>query len=196
MFSMLRDKSRDEMAKNLAACGIRAETAERGRAEEQFRSWALTPGLGSKGIINILDGGLIKWINVVKTKHRDRHSGPRYRTVLGIPDESIPLSHKKLKITTVRKKSFPLFGKIVDVYWESKGDLQPLVKVFSDDIDIDKLVTDLGNMSIYTHPNKFRGWTLDLGKIFLPTEPCWAAFQKIADYLLSFPLEGREGPNS
>ena len=64
------------------------------------------------------------------------NSGPRYRAILGIPDDSVPINHKQLKITTVRKKAFPLLGTVIDVYWEGKGDLQPLVKVFSDDVDI------------------------------------------------------------
>ncbi|PKB67867.1 MAG: hypothetical protein BZY82_01960 [SAR202 cluster bacterium Io17-Chloro-G3] len=81
------------------------------------------------------------------------------------------------------------------MYWVSKNDLNPLVKVFSDDNDIDNLVADIGNISVYSHPNKFQGCTLDLGfntdSLFLPTEPQWATFQKIAKYLLTFPIAGR-----
>ena len=193
------DRARAKMAGNLAVCNINAEIAERGRSEEKFRSGAIQfLGLGSKGLIDILDDGPIKWINIVKTKHRDKNSGPRYRVVLGIPDSSIPLDHKQLKIRTIRKKSFPLFGKVIDVYWVSKNDLNPLVKVFSDDNDIDNLVAGIGNISVYSHPNKFQGWTLDLGfntdSLFLPTEPRWATFQKIAKYLLTFPIAGRAQP--
>jgi hypothetical protein len=107
------DKARAKMIENLAVCNIKAEIAERGRDEEKFRSVAIPfPGLGSKGLIDVLDDGLIKWINVVKTKHRDKNSGPRYRVVLGIPDASIPFAHKRLKIRTVRKK-------IISIIWES-----------------------------------------------------------------------------
>ena len=188
MREMLRDKSRDEMAENLNASGVKAEMADRGRPEEGIRSGStlLRPfGQQSLGLIDILDDGPIRWINVVRIKRRDKNSGPRYRAVLGIPDDSIPMNHKQLKIKTVRKKAFPVFGQVTDVYWESKGNLQPLVKVFSDDVDIDNVVTDLGNMSVYTHPNKFQGWTLELGRMFVPTESRWATFQKIANYLLS-----------
>ena len=190
MREMFRDKSRDEMAENLNSSGVKAEMADRGRSEEGIRSGSilLRPfGQQSLGLIDILDGGLIRWINVVRMKRRDKNSGPRYRAVLGIPDESIPMNHKQLRMRTVRKKSSPVFGQVTDVYWESKGNLQPLVKVFSDDVDIDNVVTDLGNMSVYTHPNKFQGWTLELGRMFVPTESRWAAFQKIANYLLSPP---------
>jgi hypothetical protein len=188
MREMFRDKSRDDMAESLNSSGVEAEMAGRGRSEEGIRSGSilLRPfGQQSLGLIDILDGGLILWINVVRVKRRDRHSGPRYRAVLGIPDENIPMNHKQLRIKTVRKKSFPVFGQVTDVYWEGKGNLQPLVKVFSDDVDIDNVVTDLGNMSVYTHPNKFQGWTLELGRMFVPTESRWATFQKIANYLLS-----------
>ena len=189
MREMFRDKSRDEMAENLNSSGVKAEMPDRGRPEEGIRSGSillrLLIGQQSLGLIDILDGGLIMWINVVRVKRRDRHSGPRYRAVLGIPDENIPMNHKQLRIKTVRKKSFPVFGQVTDVYWEGKGNLQPLVKVFSDDLDIDNVVTDLGNMSVYTHPNKFQGWTLELDRMFVPTESRWATFQKIANYLLS-----------
>ena len=188
MREMFRDKSRDEMAENLNSSGVKAEMADRGRAEEGIRSGStlLRPfGQQSLGLIDILDGGPIRWVNVVRITRGDSNSGPRYRAVLGIPDESIPMNHKQLKIKTIRKKSFPVFGKVTDVYWEGNGNLQTLVKVFSDDVDIDNAVADLGNMTVYTHPNKFQGWTLELGKMFVPTESRWAAFQKIANYLLS-----------
>ena len=81
------------------------------------------------------------------------------------------------------------------MHWVSKNDLNPLVKVFSDDNGIDNLVADISNISVYTHPNKFQGWTLDLrfngDSLFLPTEPRWAVFQKIAEYLVTFPIAGR-----
>ena len=194
MREMLRDKSRDEMAENLTSSGVKAEMADRGKSEEGIRSGSILLrlfGYQSLGLIDILDGGLITWINVVRIKRQDRHGPAKYRAVLGIPDESIPMNHKQLKMKTVRKKSFPVFGKITDVYWEGKGNLQPLVKVFSDDVDIDNAVADLGNMTVYTHPNKFKGWTLELdsswhgGRMFVPTESRWATFQKIANYLLS-----------
>ena len=188
MREMLRDKSRDEMAESLNSSGVKAEMADRGKSEEGIRSGSVLLrlfGYQSLGLIDILDDGPIRWVNVVRIKRRDKNSGPRYRAVLGIPDESIPMNHKQLKIKTVRKKSFPVFGKVTDVYWEGKGNLQTLVKVFSDDVDIDNVVTDLGNMSVYTHPNKFQGWTLELGRMFVPTESRWATFQKIANYLLS-----------
>jgi len=190
MREMLRDKSRDEMVENLNSSGVKAEMADRGKSEEGIRSGSILLrlfGYQSLGLIDILDGGLITWINVVRKKRRDRHSGPKYRAVLGIPDESIPMNHKQLRIKTVREKSFPVFGQVTDVYWEGKDDLQPLVKIFSDDVEIDNVVTDLGNMSVYTHPNKFQGWTLELDRMFVPTESRWAAFQKIANYLLSSP---------
>ena len=190
MREMFRDKSRDEMAENLNSSGVKAEMADRGRPEEGIKSvsiWLRPFRPRSLGLIDILEDGPIRWINVVRIKRRDKNSGPRYRAVLGIPDDSIPMNHKQLKMKTVRKKAFPVFGQVTDVYWEGKGNLQPLVKVFSDDLDIDNVVTDLGNMSVYTHPNKFQGWTLELGRMFVPTESRWATFQKIANYLLSSP---------
>ena len=42
---------------------------------------------------------------------------PRWWIILCVPDE-IPISnHQAVKIKTIRKKTFPLFGEIVDVTW-------------------------------------------------------------------------------
>ena len=96
---------------------------------------------------------------------------------------------------TVRKKSFPLFGKVIGVHWEvTKGNLQQLASLFSDDPEIDQLVERSGDMSIYTHPNQFQGWTIEISKLFSPqptvvTIDRWKAIKKIANYLLSSPRD-------
>jgi hypothetical protein len=195
MNGMFRDKYGDEVFEGLNASGVKAELVDRGRFEEEIRSGPkslkLLIGRGSLGLIDILDGGPIRWVNVVRLKRRDKNSGPKYRLVFGIPDVNIPMDHVQFKIKTVRKKAFPVLGNVIDVYWEAKGDIQSLVKMFSDDVDIDKAVTEMGDMSVYTHPNKFQGWTLEVGGglmmgRFIPTRSRWTVFQKIADHLLSF----------
>lgn len=185
VFENLRDDARDDVASGLQLLGLKAEMAERRRPEESMRGASFF-GRGSLGIIDVSDD-LIKWINVVRTKRQDRNGPPRYRIVFGVPDNTIPANHTQLRMRTVRKKSFPLFGQVTDVYWEGTATIKPLVKVFSDDEDIDKLVSDVGDMTIYTHPNKFQGWTVEVASRFIPTERQWATLQKIANYLLSSP---------
>ena len=195
MREALRDKSRDTMAASLEAAGIQAEMVGRdlGRPEEKIR----TPKLLAKsslGLIDIRTDSPISWINVVRTKSRDQNGPARYRVVFGVPDQSIPMNHKQLKLKTVRKKTFPLFGRVIGVSWRGEADTLGLVGTLSKDEQIDRAVANLGDVTIFTHPNQFQGWTIEINKIFSPHPPVvtidrWEALNKIANYLLSSPRD-------
>jgi len=112
MKGLLRDKSRDELAYALNSVGVKTEMAERGRAEEKVEdSWHRR----SLGVIDILEGS-IRWVNILK-RDAGQHNPPKWWVVLGIPDERPVSTRQQTKIKTVRKKTFPLFG---------KGDLERL----------------------------------------------------------------------
>ena len=129
MKEQLRDKSRDELAYALNSLGVKAEMAERGRFEEKVEdSWYQR----SLGVIDILEGS-IRWMNVLK-KDRNRKSPPRWWIVLGIPDDRPVSTRQETKIKTVRKKSFPLFGKVVDVIWKGYDGGTDIVNTLSKDI--------------------------------------------------------------
>ncbi|MQF69598.1 hypothetical protein FIM12_04625 [SAR202 cluster bacterium AD-804-J14_MRT_500m] len=194
MQEALRDKSRDKIAASLEAAGIQAEMVDRDleRPEEKIRTTQLF-GKSSLGLIDIRTDSPISWINVVRTKRRDKHGPARYRVVFGIPDQNIPMNHNQLKLKTVRKKMFPLFGKVTDVSWRSKAPTLLLAKTLSEDEQIDRAVVDLGDVTIFTHPNQFQGWTIEINKIFSPHPPVvtidrWKALEKTANHLLSSPV--------
>ncbi|MDP6102438.1 MAG: hypothetical protein QF579_03925 [Dehalococcoidia bacterium] len=183
------------MAASLEAAGIQAEMVDRDlrRPEEKIRTFQLF-GKSSLGLIDIRTNSPISWINVVRTKRADKNGPARYRVVFGIPDQSIPINHKQLKLKTVRKKKFPLFGKVIDVFWRGEAHTLPLAKTLSEDEEIDRAVADLGDATIFTHPNQFQGWTIEINKIFSPHLPVvtidrWEALKKIANYLLSSPRD-------
>ena len=194
MREALRDKSRDTMAASLEAAGIQVEIVDRElrRPEEKLRTSHLLGKHSSLGLIDIRTDSPISWINVVRTKRQDKHGPARYRVVFGIPDQSIPMNHKQLKLKTFRKKTFPLFGKVTEVSWRGEANTSLLAKTLSEDGEIDRVVTDLGDMWIFTHPNEFQGWTIETNKLFSPhpsvvTIDRWEALNKIANYLLSSP---------
>ena len=196
MRETLRDKSRDTMAASLEAAGIQVEIVDRElrRPEEKLRTAHLLGKHSSLGLIDILTDTPISWINVVRTKRADKHGPARYRVVFGMPDQNIPMDHKQLKLKTVRKKTFPLFGKVIDVSWRGEAHTLPLAKTLSEDEEIDRAVADLGDVTIFTHPNKFQGWTIEISKLFSPqptvvTIDRWKAIKKIANYLLSSPRD-------
>ena len=113
MKDQLRDKARDGLTYALNSVGVKAEMAERGRAEEKVEnSWHQR----SQGVIDILEGS-IRWINILK-KDGSNNSPPRWWVVLGIPDERPVSIRQQTKIKTVWKRTFPLFGKVIDVIWK------------------------------------------------------------------------------
>jgi hypothetical protein len=177
-----RDKTRDALVHDLAALGIKAKMGERGREEERIRSGFKLLLQRSLGVIDIEDGP-VKWINVVRLKSRDKNAPPVHRVVFGIPNNNLPEKHHSLKLSTVRKKSFPLFGKVVDVDWKGDSDLLPLITEFSNDVTVDQVVKELGNLQVRTHPGRFRGFTVEVDRKFRPTLEHWEAIHKIAEYL-------------
>ncbi|MQF98200.1 MAG: hypothetical protein FI729_01530 [SAR202 cluster bacterium] len=182
----LRDKSRDDMVQYLNATGVKATMSERGRVEENIRSGRFHRSLG---LIDI-EEDVINWINVVRIKSRDKNGPSRYRTVFAIPDATVPLEHEALKVATVRKKSFPIFGKVVGIHWQAEEKLNPLVELFAKDEEIEALVKEVGDVQIHTHPGIFQGWTIEIltvGSVFEPHEVHWNVIHKIADYLISSP---------
>ena len=194
MREAFRDKSRDTMAASLETAGIQADMIDRDlrRPEEKIRTFKLF-GKTSLGLIDIRTDGPISWVNVVRTKRADKHGPARYRVVFGIPDQSIPMNHKQLKLKTVRKKTFPLFGRVIDVSWRGEADTLGLVGTLSKDEEIDRAVANLGDVTIFTHPNQFQGWTIEINKIFSPHPPVvtidrWKALEKTANHLLSSPV--------
>lgn len=180
MRETLRDKSRDKLAQSLNSLGIRAELAERGRAEEKVEnSWYQR----SLGVIDVRDG-LVRWINILK-KDGSKNSPPLWWVILGIPDERSLSKHQAVDIKTIRKRAFPLFGKVVDVTWRGKDHHTGLAQVLSDDEAVKALAKRLGNLVIHSYAKEFQGWTLTVDKRFEPTGQDWNTIQRIAKHILS-----------
>jgi hypothetical protein len=90
-------------------------------------------------------------------------------------------------IKTIRKKSFPLFGKVVDVVWEGDDYHTGLAEVLSNDGTVKDLAKKIGNLVVRNYAKEFEGWTLEVDRRFGPTNQDWATIQKIAGYVLSSP---------
>ena len=178
----LRDKYRDDLAYALNSAGVKAEMAERGRAEEKTEnSWYQR----SLGVIDI-SGGPIKWINILK-KDGSKNSPPKWWVVLGIPDDKLVSARQETKIKTVRRKNFPLFGKVVDVVWKGSEGGTGLVNKLSADVPTKTLAKGIGNLEIKSQTNGFQGWTFTVDRRFNPTNKDWETIEIIADYILSSP---------
>jgi len=91
-------------------------------------------------------------------------------------------------IKTIRKKTFPLFGKVVDVTWKGNDHGTGLVEVLSNDVTVKDLAKNIGNLGVHSYAKEFQGWTLQVDRRFRPTNQDWATIQKIANYI---PLSAR-----
>jgi len=180
MKEIFRDKSRDRLVQNLKSLGIRADLAERGRVEEKVEnSWYQR----SLGIIDIPEG-LVRWINILK-KDGSGRSPPQWWVILGIPDERPLSNHKAVDIRTIRKKTFPLFGKVFDVTWKGNDHHTGLVQILSNDEAIKNLAKRIGNLTVHSYAKEFQGWTMQVDRRFKPTSQDWDTIQKIANHIVS-----------
>ena len=178
----LRDKTRDELTRALNALGIEAAMAERGRAEEGVNN---TWYQRSLGVIDLPDGP-VRWINVLK-KDGSRYNAPQWWYVLFIPDErSIP-SELPVEIKTVRRKTFPLFGRVVDVTWTGEDQGTGLANTLTVEPAAKDLTKRAGDMEVRSYTELSQGWTLQLSRRFAPRRRDWDAVVRIADHLLASP---------
>jgi hypothetical protein len=188
MKESFRDKTRDALATNLNAIGVRAEMIERGAIAEKIEdSWYKR----SLGIINIPEGP-IRWINILKRDRSQHNPRPRWWVVLGIPDYSPPIPRhgnkiEKIKIKAVREKTFPLFGKVVEVKWNGNDGGTGLLDVLNRDEAVKTLSLHLGNLGVKRHIKGFQGWTLTVDRKITPTNKDWKTIVQISDYLRSHP---------
>lgn len=176
----LRDKTRDNLNQDLNFIGVPADLAERGHVRESVEnSWYQR----SLGVINVEESS-IPWINILK-QDGGKNNPPRWWMVFGIPDDRSSEIHPHTKIKTIRKKSFPLFGKIKDVTWKGEDDGLGLINELSMDLEIKTLAMKVGNLEIKRQTGAFQGWTLVLDRKFHPSNEDWNTIEKIADYVLS-----------
>ena len=183
MKKVLRDKSRDDLADSISSLGVQASLAQRGLNEEKFQKfWIFKRSLG---IIDIADGP-IRWINYLK-KDQSQHSPPKWWVVFGIPDERPISATRKIKMKTIRKKTFPLFGKVTDVTWRGNDQGTGLLSVLSDDENVDRLSVEFGDLRIQSYSeDSLVGWTVTVGKrIRKLTNEQWNGFIKMSDHLLA-----------
>ena len=182
MKERFRDKTRDELTASLNALGVQAEMSRREVVQEKAEnSWYQR----SLGVIDVFEEP-IRWINILK-KDRSDKSPPAWWVVFGIPDDRPISSRHTVKIKTVRKKTFPLFGRVVDVTWKGSDGFTGLVKTLSNDEPIKMLAKRVGNLEIKSHVRPFQGWTLTTYRRIQPTREDWESIKKLADYMLESP---------
>ncbi len=177
-----RDKTRDELTLALNQLGIEAKMAERERPEEKIQDRWMNRSLG---IIDLPEGP-VRWINCLK-QDGSQYSPPQWWTVFGIPDERTFSAQRAVKLKTERKKSFPLFGKVVDVTWQGEDYASRLLSAFANDPVVKSFVKNTGDVEIESRTEGIQGWIVQVNGKLKATRQDWDVVLRIADRLLTCP---------
>ncbi|MAW66869.1 MAG: hypothetical protein CL708_03370, partial [Chloroflexi bacterium] len=107
MFKNFRDKTRDNLCQNLIDLGIDCDMSERGiRADKLQNPWHRK----SLGVIKINSKSSIEFINIIK-QDRSKDRPPRWWYYFAVPDQSVKSKPNQIEVRSIRKKTFPVFGK-------------------------------------------------------------------------------------
>ena len=165
------DRTRDKLCAGMQAMGVDARMAERGRLEEKT-------GEGSLGVLDIAQGP-IRWINVREEGSGEDHG---YITEYGVPDQRhLP----QLQIRSIRVKTFPVIGRVVDVRWEgTDGDLDILQRLSNDQAIKHSIMVTKDEVTVVTRHD--RGcWLVVRKTAATPSPEQWRCYQGIAERLLA-----------
>ena len=155
MLEKMRDKTRDDLYKNLIDLEIECELSKRGiRADKLQNPWHRK----SLGVIKINSNYPIEFINIIK-KDRSKDSPPRWWYYFAIPTDLVKSISDSIEVKSIRKKTFPIFGKVKSIEWKHNALSQNLASQFTQDSDINSLAINIGNVKIESIDKKFSEYT-------------------------------------
>ena len=155
MLEKMRDKTRDDLYKNLIDLGIDCELSKRRiRADKLQNPWHRK----SLGVIKINFSYPIEFINIIK-KDRSKDSPPRWWYYFAIPTDLVKSISDSIEVKSIRKKTFPIFGKVKSIEWKHNALSQNLASQFTQDSDINSLAINIGNVKIESIDKKFSEYT-------------------------------------
>ncbi|SVD20032.1 uncharacterized protein METZ01_LOCUS372886, partial [marine metagenome] len=154
----IRDKTRDKLYKILSSIGLECEMLERGIVEEKlFNPWHRN----SLGIIKINSDSHIKYINIIK-KWGSKNDPPRWWNYFAVPTPTSNSKEDYTEVKSIRKKSFPIFGKVKFIDWKFNNNGKNLADKFTKDSEINALSMELGNIKVQSLHENFSGYSIEL----------------------------------
>lgn len=178
MKEKLRDKTRDDLEFALRSAGVDAVMAERGRPEEDVRKSTFRRSLG---VIDI-KGGPVTSINVLKIDG-SQYSPPHWWVVLLVPAELPGAADHPVKVSTHRKKSFPLFGKVTSVDWQGEDYGSGLIESLDAQHELADMIRRVGDLEIESHAGDPTGWTIQIKARLKPDASQWRTLVGLAERL-------------
>jgi hypothetical protein len=145
--------------------GISAAVVDRGRVEE-------ASGPDSIGLVEI-GGSPIHWANVRKWVDEGVH----YATDYGVPDShTLPI----LYLRSVRVRSFPILGSVIDVRWIGKDMETGVIGRLNADIELKtKIIACKAEIIVHTFP-ECKCWLIAHNSASAPSAELWACYERIA----------------
>ncbi len=138
-FDALKDKliSRHKVCAGLRRLGLDAIVMKRGCPEENIgeEGWVLGKDEKSLGLIELRDRP-IRWVNVLDIVRGKGTQGEDvvHRNVYLVPDPMVSSKGEYMLANSVRVKSIPLIGRVVDIRWEGGKSHGNLMRRMSNDI--------------------------------------------------------------
>ena len=181
IFGSGSEKRRDELCASLQAMGVDARMKERGQPEEKT-------GEGSLGLIDI-GRGPIRWINVRLVD--------RGETSVRINDYGVPDSRNlpELAIQSVRVKTFPLFGRVIDVRWKGNDLGRGIAERLGSDATIKGAIIGNGDEVAVVAGGGYGGWLIRPKTAATPSAEQWRCYQAIGEHLLEVRVPGPQRPS-
>ena len=174
---MWGDDARDNMFAGLQSLGVNARMADRGRPEE---------GEGSMGIIDIVDEP-ISWVSVGSVTSSQVYVSTDDYTHYGVK-VSYRITLPITTIRSVRRKNFPLLGKVIDAgwtadWWAERGSalVADVLRRLREDAQVREAVIATRDVTITGHSSFWVVATLT-GRV--PTRQEWDCYQAIARHLI------------
>ena len=170
-----RSKERDKLCAHLRDLGIEAQMAELGRMEE-----GIGEGIGgghSRGLIDIIDGP-IRWVNL-RTETTANYASSYI-------EYGVPVAkglQARIEVRSIRVKTFPLVGKVVDVRWRGDDLGLGIINRLNGNISTKDLRVLNRDVKIRTFP-EHGCWIISTETYVGPSEELWSCYQAIAQQLL------------
>jgi len=192
-------RRREALCAHFLSLGINAQVTNRGRSEELLRA----PGENSLGLITF-QGGSLLWANLVQGMIRSSRSwdhlysrtlGESYHRIwYGIRDPNLRVEGQSVQFHSTRRRSLPVFGKAVDVQWETETEEVQLGPLSTDATLKEPLLRTGVDVDVIGFPDGY--WIIsnrETGR--LPNMLIWNAYQAVAQGLLQYSLKSSNRPN-
>lgn len=110
-----------------------------------------------------------------------------YYAHFGVPDPKVTVGFPRVQIDSVKTRSFPIAGQIVDLSWKGKDFGLGVVDRLNDDISIRKPLMRSRDVEICAYP-EHGCWVISHGAEGALSRELWDSYETIAQYLLSVPF--------